>query len=174
MPDFTVIEGGGEPTRWEQELSQQYLEDFVITLLRTLGGGGSAYRVREQFFRFLEHARENELEIGPIFDGAVRDLNARAFNTEARTDRDAEYKEITQASLSVIAEKMATDGLARARLSKQQVNLRYAVEEKLLGSERRSRESGWSYMKELTHSLGKWPPSGSKPSKPQGKPKWSL
>jgi len=174
MPDFTVIEGEGEPTRWEQELSQQYLEDFVIRLLRTLGGGGSTYRLREQFFRFLEHSQEKELAIGPIFDGAVRNLNARAFNTEVRTDSDAEYKEITQASLSVIAEKMATDGLARARLSKQQVNLRYAVEEKLLGDERRSRENGWSYVKKLTHSLGKWPASRSKPSKPQEKPKLSL
>ena len=98
----------------------------------------------------------------------------RAFNTEARTDSDAEYREITLASLSVIAEKMATDGWARARLLKQKDTLRHGIEEKFLGSERRSRENGWSYVKKLTQPLGKWPASGRKPSKPPGKPKWSL
>jgi len=54
--------------------------------------------------------------------------------------------------------EMAKDGLAHARLSKRNQSLDRAIEENLVGSERRSRENGWSYVEKLTGPLGKWPP----------------
>jgi hypothetical protein len=52
---------------------------------------------------------------------------------------------------------MATDNAARARRSKREDGLQHAIEGKVLGSESRSRENGWSYVAHLTERLGRWP-----------------
>ena len=157
MPDLTVIEGGGEPRDWERQISEQHFESFVVVLLRTLAAGEGAYRLTQEFFRFLEHAQKTEVPIGPVFDGAVNRLHEQAFDTENQDDFRADQRRILQAALRVIAESMARDSAARARLSKREDSLTHAIEEKMLASERRSRENGWSYVGKLTESLGKWP-----------------
>lgn len=158
MPDFTVIEGGGEPRDWKREIAQQHFEGFVVVLLRSLASGDGSYQVTQQFFRFLEHAQQSQVPIGPVLDGALKELHQRAFDTEGLDDYDVEQKDITQAALRVIAESMATDNAARARRSKRELSLTRAIEEKILSSETRSREHGWSYVENLTKRLGKWPP----------------
>jgi hypothetical protein len=157
MPDFTVIEGGGEPRDWEREIAQQHFEDFVVVLLRTLASGDGSHQLTQQFFRFLEHAQENKVPIAPVFDGAISNLHAMAFATDDLPFYEIERKDITQAALRVIAESMATDNAARARRSKREQSLTQAIEQKILSSETRSRENGWSYVENLTKRLGKWP-----------------
>jgi hypothetical protein len=57
------------------------------------------------------------------------------------------------------AESMSTDGFARGRRSQREGILDQAIKEKILASERRSRENGWSYVADLTERrLGKWSP----------------
>jgi hypothetical protein len=158
MPDFTVIEGGGDRKRSDRNLSQQYFEDFVLTLLRALARGEGAHQLREQFFRFIEHAQKKEIPIGQVFDAAVKNLHQRAFDAEGVPSYEAERKDVTQAAIRVIAESMALDSAARARLSSRVQDLTQAIEEKILASEERSREHGWSYVQRLTERLGKWPP----------------
>ncbi len=80
MPDLTVIEGGGERKDWDRQLSQQHFEDFVVTLLRSLANGDGAYRLTQEFFKFLEHAQKSEVPIGPALDGAMTRLHADAFD----------------------------------------------------------------------------------------------
>jgi hypothetical protein len=114
MPDFTVIDGGGDSERWDRELSQQSFADFVVVLLRSLASGDDPYRVVEQFSRFLEHARRSKVPIGLVFEGAIQDLNARAFpHTDGFLSAN-ERTEIVLAALRVIAERLATDDAARA------------------------------------------------------------
>lgn len=157
MPDLTVIEGGGEPKDWDRQISQQHFKSFVVTLLRSLAAGEGAYRLTQEFFRFLEHAQKTEVPIGPVLDGAVNSLHEQAFDTENQDDFRADQRRILQAALRVIAESMASDSAARARLSKREDSLTYAIEQKIIDSERRSREHGWSYVGKLTDHLGKWP-----------------
>jgi len=157
MPDFTVIEGGGKERDWDREIAQRHFEDFVVVLLRSLAAGDASYQLTQQFFRFLEHARESEVPIGPVFDEAIRNLHAMAFDIENAPFYEVERKDITQAALRVIAESMATDNAARARRSKREDSLNQAIENKILGSETRSRENGWSYVGNLTKGLGKRP-----------------
>ena len=157
MPDFTVIEGGGEPKDWERQISQQRFESFVVVLLRSLAAGEGAYRLTQEFSRFLEHARKTEVPIGPVLDGAVYSLHGQAFDVEDQDDFRADQRRILQAALRVIAESMASDSAARARLSKREDTLTHAIEERILGYERRSRENGWSYVANLKERLGKWP-----------------
>jgi hypothetical protein len=59
----------------------------------------------------------------------------------------------------MIAETISTDGFARGRRSQREQALDRAIKEKILASERRSRENGWSYVADLTERhLGKWSP----------------
>jgi len=157
MPDFTVIEGDGEPSNWEHEVAQRHFEDLIVILLRSLASGDGSYQLTAQFFRFLEHVQENKVPIAPIFSGALNKLHALAFAIDGVASYEAERKEVTQAALRVIAESMAGDNAARARLSKREYSLTHAIEENILGAESRSRENGWSYVEHLTKPLGKWP-----------------
>jgi hypothetical protein len=157
MPDFTVIEGGGEPRDWNRELSQQHFETFIVTLLRSLASGEGSYRLTDEFFRFLEHAQENKVPLAPVLDGAVRSLHEQCFRSSGEDGYESELQHILQAALRVTAESMANDNAARARRSKREDDLRHAIEAKVIGSERRSRDNGWSYVQNLTKHLGKKP-----------------
>lgn len=158
MPDFTVIDGGGEKRDWDREISQQHFEDFILALLRGLASGDQTYRAKEQFFQFLEHAQKTQVPIGPVIDGAIKELHGMAFNTENVAGYEYEQIAVTQAALLVIVECMAKDNLAKARLSKREDSLGRSIERKVLSSEVRSRENGWSYVENLTKHLGKWSP----------------
>jgi hypothetical protein len=155
MPDSTVDDGKGES--WERELSQQHFEDFVVALLRSVASGDDSYRVREQFFRFLKHAQESGVPIGPVFQAALRDLNDRAIPVPDISLFSDVTTQIIQAALRVVAERASTDSLARARLSKRDRELSVAVEQYILEMEERSRANGWSYLNNLTKRIKKRP-----------------
>lgn len=178
MADFTVIEGGGQRRDWDREIAQQHFESFVVVLLRSLASGDGGYRLSEAFFRFLEHAQKTGVPVGPVLDGAVKRLCEDAFDAKG-DDYDADKKYVLETALMVIAESMASDNLARARKSKREGDFRQAIEEFVIGRERRSRENGWSYLSRATESLGKWPPpratlkplAGTSPGRRGPKPK---
>jgi hypothetical protein len=157
MPDLTLIEGGGERRDWDRQLSQQHFEAFVVVLLRSLAAGDGSSRLTQEFFRFLEHAQESKVPIGPVLDSTMRTLHEQAFDSDGEDGYDAENKRVLQAALRVTAESMASDNLACARRSKREDELRHAIDDEVLGFERRSRENGWSYVANLTEQIGKWP-----------------
>lgn len=157
MVDLTVIEGGSDRGDWDRQIAQQHFEAFAVALLRSLAGGDQSYQTTQQFFRFLEHAQQSHVPISPVIDGAIDALHRRAFDTERAADYELERKDITRAALRVIVESMASDNAAGARRSKREDSLKRAIEEKVLGSETRSRQHGWSYVENLTKHLGKWP-----------------
>lgn len=153
MPDFTVIEGGGQSRDWDSEAAQDHFEEFVVALLRSLAGGGASYQLTQQFFRFLEHAQKTGVPIGPVLDGAVKNLHEMAIDAAGVENYETERKNIVREAMRVAAESMAKDNAARARLSKREEALIRAVEAKVIGSEIRSRENGWSYVEHLTKHL---------------------
>ena len=155
MPDSMVVDGGGDSG--DREVSQQFFEDFAVALLRSLASGEYPYRVIEQFLRFLKHAQESKVPIGPVFAEAIRDLNTRAFPDRDSTASPSEKTEIVLASLRVVAERLATDDAARARLSRRISDLDSAIEKDILTNEERSRAHGWSYLKNLAKRLGNRP-----------------
>ncbi|WP_163280048.1 hypothetical protein, partial [Klebsiella aerogenes] len=77
-----VIEGGGERRDWDRELSQQHFEAFVVVLLRSLAAGDGSHRLTQEFFRFLEHAQDSKVPVGPVLDGAIRTLHEQAFDSD--------------------------------------------------------------------------------------------
>ena len=160
MPDFTVIDGDGDRGRADREASQQNLEMLIVFLLRDLTSGDYPYRTVQQFIMFLEHARERGVPMGPVFEGAIKDLNERAFRIEEiGWEPENELKNILCAALRVTAESMSTDGAARGRRSQRGQRLDRAIKEMILSSETRSRENGWSYVADLIEPrLGKWRP----------------
>lgn len=160
MPDLTVIDGGNDRGRADREVSQRNLEDFIVALLRALASAEYPSRTIKEFFRFVEHAQERGVPMDPVFDGAIKNLNARALDiAEAGWAPGAEERGILSAALKVTAESMATDSFARGRRSQRALTLHQAVEHMILDSERRSRENGWSYVRDLTERhLGKWRP----------------
>lgn len=97
--------------------------------------------------------------MGPVFEGAIRRLSGKAFNTANLDSHEVEERATTEAALRLVIEAMASDDFARARKSTRQDKLRDAIERKMLGSERRSREAGWSYLGDLSAQLGPWPKS---------------
>lgn len=155
MLDSAVVDGTGDSG--DREVSQQFFEDFAVALLRSLASGDYPYRVVEQFLRFLKHAQESKVPVGPVFAGAIRDLNARAFPERDSTASLGEKTEIVLASLRVLAERLVTDDAARARLSKRISDLDSAIERDILTNEERSRAHGWSYLKSLAKRLGNRP-----------------
>ena len=79
---------------------------------------------------------------------------------------------IFDAVLQMAAEIFPSDGFARARLSKREIDFRHGIEEWIVEHERRSREAGWSFTKNLLHKrLGPWPPVKLKVTKAARKPK---
>lgn len=154
MVDLTVIDGDGDPQHWESKISQQHFEVFVVTLLRSLASGDNYYQVAEAFFRYVKHAQERDLRIGPVIAATMQTLNNRAFNKDAEEGFGAEQADVIHAALRALAEILATDTAAKARLSKRRDNLTAAIERKIIASETRSRENGWSYTQNLTSRLG--------------------
>ncbi|WP_164034378.1 hypothetical protein, partial [Serratia marcescens] len=73
-----------------------------------------SHRLTQEFFRFLEHAQDSKVPVGPVLDGAIRTLHEQAFDSDGGDGYEAEKKHVLQAALRVTAESMASDSLARA------------------------------------------------------------
>jgi hypothetical protein len=160
MPDFTVIDGGGQKRDWDRELGEQLFRDFAVALTRGLGGG-NLFPTTGKFLAFLEHMQQTGLAVGPVIDAAMRELSEDAFRIDGgRQDYEMERDELRLAAWRSAVEHMTHDGLARARQSKRDSEMASAVDDYVVGSEARSRKNGWSYLHNLTKHLGKWPVRG--------------
>jgi hypothetical protein len=173
MPDFTVIDGGGDRgiNGFAGQHAVQSFEDLVIEVLRKLARDPhSVGRITQLMFAFTNAAGEFE---GPLFEiiaAALGSLNARTFGS-AQTELDQETQDILRYALRVVAESMATDGAASARLSRRKTEMRAAIEGWMQGRETRSRENGWSYLGEMSRKLGKWTPPRTASQQPTPKSK---
>jgi hypothetical protein len=161
MPDFTVIEGGGDGhKRIDEVLARKASVRFVIELLRALGrDADNGYQTTIALIEFIEHAGRTNAPLGHLVATEIEKLHKLAFEREGEPWYENELKAVLEAALRTTVEYLATDGLAKARRSNQIRKLTSAIESELLAKEERSRENGgWSYLKNLSDRLGKWPP----------------
>lgn len=158
MPDFTVIDGGGEKRDRDREIAEQHCEDFVLALLRGLAGSDQSYRTTQNFFRFVEHAQNTQVPIAAVIDDSIGQLRQSAFDLDGAGYYKHDRIAVIEAALRVAIESMAKDNAAKGRLSKRESDLRSCIEQMVVSSETRSRENGWSYIDNLTKHLGKWSP----------------
>lgn len=161
MPDFTVIEGGGNGRRTVEEvLARQSFATFVIELLRALGRDrDDGFRVTAAMISFVEKVRAADLPLGPLLAEEITDLHNAVFGLRREDDHDREVRSVLEAAFRTTIEHMADDEFAKARRSRQETKLRAAIEQALLSREKRARENGgFSYLKSLSDRVGKWPP----------------
>lgn len=161
MPDLTVIDGGYDPLHSERLLAQRHFEAFAISLLRSLASGQVSHEVVRQLVFFAGRVSERELPIASVIDAAVSNLHSEAFEQKKVGEIDREMRRISQASLRVVAESMARDTAAKARISRRMEELQSAIEAHVLADEERARSRGWSYLRKLAETV--------RPSK-KGKP----
>ena len=122
MPDLTVIEGGGDPAHWDRDVSPAVLSGFrhcsVANACQWRAEGHLARRNNSS--PSWSTPRKAKFRSVRCSMAPVKDLHERAFGTEGEAFYEIERKDIRQAALRVIAESMATDNAARARLSKRE------------------------------------------------------
>jgi hypothetical protein len=172
MPDFTVIEGGGQPDAWKAERAQAEFGTFVIELLRALARGEDhSRRVSEALADFLKAARETQTNLSGLVHDEIAALAERALAQRNDGTLSDERKEIVRLSMRVAAEAMARDPAAKGRLSSREGALMSAIEDLVLSREGRSRANGWSYLDHLTRHLEPWPPRTGPSSAPRASPK---
>jgi hypothetical protein len=164
MPEFTVIEGGGQGGKPREDFKAQLARDgfeiLTIELLRALARGDDyGVRVTKALIEFCKRAEAAETPLFEIVDKAISNLHDLAFKAHDRQhDHYRELAEIVQSALKVAAESMAEDAAAKARLSKRRTAMERDIESHMIGSEQRARNNGWSWLKEFgERHLGKWP-----------------
>lgn len=179
MPDFTVVEGGGNGSR--PDLRDKYRANarrafrrLVVEMLRALArGSDSEDRVMSAMKEFITNASDGELQTSTIVEEAIGMLSTAAFEADEDDDPSKERKAILETGLRVIVESLAEDPAAAGREQKRIRDFRRAVDEYVVAREARTRANGWSYTQKLTTDhLGRWSPpprSGAAPAqKPRG------
>jgi hypothetical protein len=153
MPDFTVIEGGGNPGDRERRTSQAYLEDFIVDLLRGVGGSERSYRCAQHLIQFVSHGTEHSIPLVPVLADAIASLRAQAHDEDEDWGPSHDRWRIVEAALRYAAESMAVDPAAKGRRSQRLSDLDSAASNFVVSQERRSRASGWSYIEHITRGL---------------------
>jgi hypothetical protein len=172
MPDFTVIDGGGDTKRQHRENAQRYFQAFIIAMLRDLTSARRSSDSIGPFFTFINYAVDNNVfgELD-VLENAIRELSSRAFDVP--DPDDIEEQAITEAALRVVVERLASDKFAGGRLSQQRERFERVMKICIRSREQRARDNGRSYIADLTKGLGRWPRNKGG-SKPKDEPDWHL
>jgi hypothetical protein len=148
MPDFTVIDGGGKrrgPSDFEADMARQQIDTLIVEILRAVARGDDhENRVGRTLIKLFKHLAAADVPVYDVTSGPIADAHKSISG-----DRDGyqmEIAEVVLASLRVAAESCATDGFAASRKSKAESRLDHSIKERILGSETRSRQNGWSYL----------------------------
>jgi hypothetical protein len=157
MPDFTVIDGGGQPRDVDSELAATALRRVFVELLRAaVRGDDPELRLTHQLFQFLEYIHKARTPVASIADGVI--TGVRQDLDEMRTEDEEKLVRIVDAALRVTAEALAEDGAAATRLMSRERDLIGNIERYLIAHEERARESGFSHLGEqLTRHFGDRP-----------------
>jgi hypothetical protein len=150
---FTVIEGGGPPDPGDPraEDARYHLRRLAVELLRALARGDDhGGRLWGEIISFANHAAQlKRLPLGTLMAEVLQELS-NEITPEGREDSyEAEVGAVVLTCLRVAAETWTTDGFSRARKRDRTNELRSDIEDFIVGRERRSRQSGWSYLGRL-------------------------
>jgi hypothetical protein len=163
---LTVIEGGG-PRDPHEGPARYHFQRLICEILRGLARGDDlGQRVQTEMLAFQEHSAAVETALlSRIISDVLRDLHKELIWEDVTDDYIVEHQAIIQTALRVAAETVADDSFAKARCQDREHELRRDIDQYIVGRERRSRESGWSFLTKLIKEH--FPPQRKSPrSKP--------
>jgi hypothetical protein len=169
---FKVIEGGGRrpPEDFDVRMAAQMLRTLTTELLRAIARGNDPERrITRRLIELYKLLGEKEIEVDTVVNRFLGEAHSELTFAEvsAPDQPDCEVEAILIASLQVIAEKLCFDDAAQGRTSQRERRLESRLEAWLAGSEKRSRENGWSYLEEF---LKRHLPSARRKSTQSAKP----
>jgi hypothetical protein len=168
MPDFTVIDGGGEKHDFNAEMAQTDFRNLTIELFRAIArGDGNSFRVMDLVINFYKHATDSDATVHQLVDPVISELHQVAFRDESSSRFDVNTMDVVRDALRLAAETMARDSFAKGRRSQRESEMRRSIERYMLDHEELARENGnRSYLTDLAdRHLGKWKPKKeTKPS----------
>jgi hypothetical protein len=160
MPDFTVINGGGEKYDRHAVAAQQYLEQLIIEILRAVPRGNDRdQRVAAYLVGIAENVAQSPSPIANIVNGALEN-STRKLDLGAFCPHDDEISQVVTGALQLAAESLAQDPAAKGRRSKRASSLEEAIEAHMVNSEQRARNNGWSFLHHIMETR-----LGDKPTK---------
>jgi hypothetical protein len=128
MPDFTVIEGGGEPTDYDALAAQDAFRMLSIEIIRAMVRGEDVNgKIGKKVIEFNQHLRKSRKNLFEIIDGTMREMRK-----DLSPDRDFDapsfhVDRIVSASLQVAAETCCFDNAAEGRRGSRENNLFAAI-----------------------------------------------
>jgi hypothetical protein len=158
MPDFRVIDGGGAgggkrpPDDFDIRLAAQELRAVLVELLRGVARSNDPRRrITQRLIKLFDLLADKQLPIDAVVTTMLSELHSEFTTAEISDHRsddpDRELDHILLACFQVAAEKMCLDEAAQGRTSQRMRGLEDSLDARLMGKERRSREHGWSYLK---------------------------
>lgn len=151
MAKFTVIEGDGPrpPHDFDADLAKQHLRRAVIELLRALARGEDySARFLRELNAFTGYASKTDAHAGNMIHDVITEMHSAVMKDDHSTRR-GDVGMIVLESLKLAAEQSTDDGFTKARVSTQQTRIDRLIESYVVGHEKRSRESGWSWLGNL-------------------------
>jgi hypothetical protein len=153
MPDFEVIEGGGKrrgPRDFEADMARSRMNTLIIELLRAVARGDDhENRVGRTLIELFKHMSATDAPVYDITSAPIADAHKSISGDRDLDGHQTEIADIVLASLRVAAESCTSDGFSVGRKSHAQTRLGREVEQYVVGSEKRSRQHGWSYLGRL-------------------------
>jgi hypothetical protein len=148
MPDFTVIDGGGEPHDFEADLVRRAFARLVISIFRALANGDDPEcRIHDALVSISQHSGTARMPLVSILDDVIPSLNEELFVTDRPALFEPEMLGIVRDSLRIAAETIAPDQAARTRRSSRLSDLQSSIERYMIAREIFSRtNSGGSYL----------------------------
>jgi hypothetical protein len=159
VPKLTSIEGGGGRGihSYAGERAIASFETLVIRIFRDVTREQSTFQLCELLFEFNAAVIECDVPLFEITKAAMANLRGRAFDANV-PEYDQEVQDVLRFGIRVAAERMSDDSAARGRISQRSQDLETAIKWFIQGKEARTRENGWSYVENVTKSLGPWHP----------------
>jgi hypothetical protein len=153
MPDFEVIEGGGKrrgPRDFEADMARSRMNTLIIELLRAVARGDDREnRVGRTLIELFKHMSATDAPVYDMTSGPIADAHKSVSEDRDLERYQTEIADIVLASLRVAAESCTSDGFSAGRKSQAETRLRQEVERHVIGSEKRSRQHGGSYLGRL-------------------------
>jgi hypothetical protein len=169
LAKLTVIKGGGKgPPDYREVLARQHLRKLAIEILRGIVRGDDYnLGVQGEVSEFLNHAGAASAPLSTIIGDVLSELHDDLATKVSPTEQQIAIQHIVLASLALAADACSKDGFAKGRRSQSRARLQQAIDEYVLGYERRTRENGWSYLSQLVGA--RFPTTSKVRPKPGGR-----
>jgi hypothetical protein len=154
MPDFTVIEGGGDKDAHHRNVAKWNFRDLALEILRMVSGGGAARYAGVHFEGFLRQCVEHDVDFDRTIGEATRDMHSKIFNEEDQHPVIRDELRLLYAAMKLINERAAIDDAAKGRRSQREYDFRDALEALIISHERTARANGRSYIGDMMKRAG--------------------